>query len=111
MADLPEDRVTPGKPPFTNVGVDCFGPFTVKCGRRHVKRYGVLFTCLAIQVVHIEIANNLDTDSFINALRRFVARRVSLKRYGPIMGRISLEEIESYGSSSTCGIKRTSTSS
>jgi hypothetical protein len=74
MADLPKDRVTPGKPPFTNVGVDCFGPFTVKRGR-HVKRYGVLFTCLAIRAVHIEIANNLDTDSFINALRRFVARR------------------------------------
>ena len=27
MADLPEDRVTPGKP---SVGVDCFGPFMVK---------------------------------------------------------------------------------
>ena len=75
MADLPDDRVTPGKPPFAYVGVDCFGPFTVKRGRSHVKRYGVLFTCLAIRAVHIEIANNLDTDSFINALRRFVARR------------------------------------
>ncbi len=75
MADLPEDRVTPGKPPFTNVGVDCFGPFTVRRSRSQVKRYGVLFTCLAVRAVHIEVANNLDTDSFINALRRFVARR------------------------------------
>ena len=30
MADLPEDRVTPGKPPFSYIGVDCFGPFMVK---------------------------------------------------------------------------------
>ncbi|XP_028405230.1 uncharacterized protein LOC114527733 [Dendronephthya gigantea] len=74
MADLPTDRVTAGKPPFTNVGVDCFGPFMVKLGRSHAKRYGVLFTCLTI-AVHIEVANSLDTDSFLNAFRRFVARR------------------------------------
>ena len=29
MADLPEDRLTPDQPPFTTVGVDCFGPFHV----------------------------------------------------------------------------------
>ena len=32
MASLPEDRITPSKPPFTNVGVDCFGPFIVRRG-------------------------------------------------------------------------------
>ena len=30
MSDLPTERVTPSKPPFTYVGVDCFGPFYVK---------------------------------------------------------------------------------
>ncbi|XP_039509456.1 uncharacterized protein LOC120464180 [Pimephales promelas] len=75
MASLPEDRLLPDKPPFTNVGVDFFGPFDVKRGRNTVKRYGVLFTCLTIRAVHIEIADSLDTDSCINALRRFISRR------------------------------------
>ncbi|CAB4015368.1 Hypothetical predicted protein, partial [Paramuricea clavata] len=34
MADLPEHRVTPDRPPFTFVGVDCFGPFVIKRGRK-----------------------------------------------------------------------------
>ena len=38
-------------------------------------RYGVIFTCLTIRAIHIEVANSLDTESLINALRRFIARR------------------------------------
>ena len=75
MADLPKDRVTPNLPPFTNVGVDCFGPISIRRGRSTVKRYGVLFTCLSCRAVHIEVAHSLDTDSFINAMRRFISRR------------------------------------
>lgn len=69
MADLPLDRVTPGEPPFTYVGVDYFGPFGVKYRRKVVKCDGVIFTCLAVRAVHIEVASSFDTDSFINALR------------------------------------------
>ena len=75
MSDLPPERVTPGEPPFSKVGVDYFGPFFVKSGRKQSKRYGVLFTCMTTRGVHIEIADRLDTSSFINALRRFQARR------------------------------------
>lgn len=75
MASLPADRVTPRKPPFTFTGVDCFGPIEVKRGRTTVKRYGIIFTCLNLRAIHLEVANSLDTDSFINALRRFIARR------------------------------------
>lgn len=75
MADLPVDRVCPEEAPFTRVGVDFFGPFAVKSRRSMVKRYGVLFTCLTIRAIHIEVASCLDTSAFINALRRFVARR------------------------------------
>ena len=75
MASLPADRVTPFEPPFSFVGVDCFGPLEVRRGRSTVKRYGVLFTCMTVRAIHIEIAYSLDTDSFLNALRQFIARR------------------------------------
>ena len=75
MADLIDDRVSPSKPPFSYVGVDCFGPFQVKRGRSVEKRYGCMFTCLTMRAVHIEKLNSLDTSSFMNALVRFIARR------------------------------------
>jgi len=75
MSDLPEDRLTADNPPFTSTGVDYFGPFEIKRGRSVVKCYGVMFTCLAARAVHLEVADSLDTSSFINALRRFLARR------------------------------------
>ena len=79
MAPLPADRVTPDEPPFTRVGVDYFGPIIVKRGRSNVKRYGALFTCLQIRASHLEMAESLETDAFINVLRRFIARRGQVK--------------------------------
>ena len=70
-ADLPADHVTPDKPPISFVGVYCFGPFLVKRDRSLVKRYGLMFTCFVIRAVHLEVVQSMDTDSFINALRRF----------------------------------------
>ena len=79
MSDLPKARITPDKPPFTCTGVDYFGPFLVRLKRSLVKRYGVMFTCLAVRAVHIEVSSTLETDSFILALRRFIARRGQVK--------------------------------
>ena len=75
MSDLPPERDTPDEPPFSFVGVDFFGTFMVKVGRSQVKRYGCIFTWLAVRAVHIEIAHSLESDSFINALQRFICRR------------------------------------
>ena len=74
MADLPKDRLEPA-PPFTYCGVDLFGPWHIKEGRRELKRYGVLFTCISSRAVHLETVISLETDSFINSLRRFLCRR------------------------------------
>ncbi len=79
MANLPQERTQPDLPPFTNVGMDYFGPIETKRGRNFVKRYGVLFTCLSCRAVHLEMASSLDTDSCIHALRRFVCRRGQVK--------------------------------
>ena len=75
MADLPKERQTPSTPPFSYTGIDCFGPYYVKRGRSQEKRYGCLFTCLTIRAIHIEPLNSLTSDSFLNALSRFSARR------------------------------------
>ena len=61
MADLPKSRVEPA-PPITYFGVDFFGSWHV-------------FTCFASRAVHIEVADSLETDSFIQALRWFICRR------------------------------------
>lgn len=72
MADLPPERTNPA-PPFTYTGMDCFGPFLVKQGRKEYKRYGLLLTCLCCRAVHIEMLDDLSTDSFINSFRCFIA--------------------------------------
>ena len=75
MADLPADRLASDRPAFSNVGIDCFGPFQVKRGRSYEKRYGCLFACLVIRAIHIEKLHSLDADAFLNALIRFISRR------------------------------------
>eukprot|EP00079_Xenopus_tropicalis_P024746 XP_012817710.2 PREDICTED: uncharacterized protein LOC100485864 [Xenopus tropicalis] len=79
MADLPEDRVTP-EPPFTSVGIDIFGPWSVvtrrtRGGSADNKRWAVLFTCLSTRAVHIELIETMSASSFINSLRRFFSIR------------------------------------
>jgi hypothetical protein len=75
MAPLPIPRVTASENPFASTGVDYFGPLLVKRGRSMVKRYGCVFTCMAILAVHIEVAHSLDAKSFSCAFSRFTARR------------------------------------
>ena len=75
MADLAKERLIPYKPPFTYTGVDFFGPFHVKHGRGSDKVYGCIFTCFTSRAVHIEDVSSLETDAFIQALRRFISNR------------------------------------
>ncbi|XP_067947249.1 uncharacterized protein [Watersipora subatra] len=74
MATLPEERVNESAP-FTHCGIDCFGPFIVKDGRKERKMYGLMVTCLSCRAVHIETLEDMTTDCFINALRNVIAIR------------------------------------
>ena len=78
MADLPPERTEPAEP-FTHCAVDCFGPFYIKDRRSQLKRWGLLFTCLASRAIHLESVNSLSTDSFLNAYKRFVSRRGAVR--------------------------------
>ena len=75
MADLPPCRLRLFKPPFYSTGADCFGPIVVTIGRRNEKRWGIIFTCLTVRAIHLELLESLDTDAFLMAFRRFTPRR------------------------------------
>lgn len=44
-----------------------------------LRPWAVIFTCMSIRAVHIEVIESLDISSFINALRRFIAVRGPVK--------------------------------
>lgn len=75
MGNLPSGRLARGLRAFSHCGMDYFGPMSVKIGRRREKRWGVIFTCLTVRAVHIELAHSLTTDSAIMAITRMSARR------------------------------------
>ncbi|KAK0152254.1 hypothetical protein N1851_006383 [Merluccius polli] len=86
MAELPKERVEESAP-FTNCGMDCFGPFIIKRNRKEHKRYGLILTCLYSRAVHIEMVEDLSTDSFINALRCFISLRGAVRQLHCDQGR------------------------
>ncbi|XP_063382133.1 uncharacterized protein LOC134668622 [Cydia fagiglandana] len=73
--DIPDVRLEHHKRPFTNTGLDYFGPVEVSIGRRREKRWIALFTCMTTRAVHLEIVASLSSDSAIMSIRRFAARR------------------------------------
>ena len=78
MANLPSSRLME-IPPFTYCGVNMFGHFIIRQRQSEVKRYGAMFTCMNSRTVHTEVSHSLDTDSFILALKRMIARKGNVR--------------------------------
>ena len=67
------DRTAYGRteiaPPFTNVGFDVFGPWTMRSGKTrggaaNSKRWGLVFTRLGSRAIHIELLEYMYASSF-----------------------------------------------
>ena len=77
MAPPPPFRYpSPDAPfPFAQTGIDLYGPFFIVNGKKLEKHYAIIFNCLATRACHLESCPFMTSDSFLNAFRRFVARR------------------------------------
>ena len=71
---LPVSRVKED-PPFTFTGVDFAGPILIRAQGKAEKTWICLFTCFTTQAVHLDIVQDMSTESFIRCLKRFAARR------------------------------------
>lgn len=75
MGILPRSRVSPARV-FTHTELDFAGPFNVKVSRNVTsKAYLCVFVCMTVKAVHFKLVSSLLTDAFLNALKRFIARR------------------------------------
>ena len=76
MADLPDCRLPSANHlPFLTTGLDFVGPFPIKDNGQFVRRYCLLFTCLVTRAVHIETCADLNTETTLMVIRRFVSLR------------------------------------
>ena len=73
MADLLKDRFEES-PLFTYCAIDMFRPFIVNAKRNNTKRCEAMFICLASRAMQMKVTHSLETNSFIQALRSFIAR-------------------------------------
>ena len=84
MGDLPDVR-TSISPPFQNILLDLFGPFTIKddCVKKgpkvHKKVWGVLVSCCSTRAVYLDVASSYDTESILHCIRRLQAHRGSVR--------------------------------
>ena len=74
MAPLPKDRINKAYP-FQYVGLDYLGPLKVKMEEETKKVWICLYTCMVTRAIHLEVVTDLSTNSFIDCLRRFIAKR------------------------------------
>lgn len=71
--DLPQEHVTQSLP-FFYTGVNYFGPLLCRDIPGTGKVWVCLFTCMATQAIHLELATDMTSEQFLLVLRWFIAR-------------------------------------
>jgi hypothetical protein len=74
VAGLHRFRLQPWTSVFHHTGMDFFGPFHIKGGR---KVWGLLFTCMTTRAIHLEVCPDTSIPAWLNAIERFISRRGS----------------------------------
>lgn len=77
MSDLPPERTKPAVS-FEFTTLDLFGPYVVRDAvkwRSKLKVWGVVFSCMALRAVHADIVEDMSTEGFLKAYKRFTALR------------------------------------
>ncbi|XP_049875002.1 uncharacterized protein LOC126373073 isoform X1 [Pectinophora gossypiella] len=78
MGSLPKQRVTASRA-FQVVGIDFAGPVQIKNSRVRralvTKGYICVFVCFITKAIHLEVASDLSTDTFLACFKRFISRR------------------------------------
>ena len=70
VTNLPKHRVNFIKP-FQHTGMDYTGSIFVKDAEGYTKMYLLIFTCLNVRAVHIELVPDMNTHSLVLAIIRF----------------------------------------
>ena len=104
IADLPVERPAYQSPPFTNTGVDVFGPFYVTVRKNNEKRWGFLFTCLTTRAVQVELVPSMEASSCVMGLERLVPVWVYPQLFGQTMVPTSLARKVNYARISRSGV-------
>lgn len=72
-APLPIERIDQVHHAFCNTGIDYFGPIaSLPTGEKY---YVLLFTCLHVRAIHLELTTSLDLHQFKIAFEKFIGRR------------------------------------
>lgn len=79
MGSLPKQRVTAWGP-FKKVGVDFADPISIKNSliRRAIetKGYICIFVCFATKAIHLELASDITTKTFLACFKKLFSRRL-----------------------------------
>ena len=76
MSDLPSERLPlQNLFAFATTVLDCIGPFPIKQCSKSASRYMLLFSCLVVRAVRLEITESLSTESTMSCICRFISRR------------------------------------